>query len=50
MTTAWSPEDSRTNKPKDATFRTVQGAHIDDVQTSSNPAVSGGAVGDSHRD
>jgi hypothetical protein len=38
---AWSPVDSRVNKPNSATFRTVQGAQICDVQTSSNPAVPG---------
>jgi hypothetical protein len=40
-TGAWSPVDSRVNKPNSATFRTVQGAQICDVQTSSNPAVPG---------
>ena len=37
----WSPIDCRVNKPNSATFRTVQGAQICDVQTSSNPAVPG---------
>lgn len=31
--------DSRTVKPSSATFRTVQGTQIDDVQTSSNAAI-----------
>jgi hypothetical protein len=34
-----SPIDCRVSKPNFATFRTVNGAQIDDVQTSSNPAV-----------
>lgn len=38
---AWSPVDSRTTKPNSATFRIVNGAQIDDVQTSSNHAVPG---------
>ncbi len=33
--------DSRTTKPNSATFRTVQGTQIDDVQTSSNAIVPG---------
>lgn len=37
----WSPVDSRTVKPSSATFRTIQGAQIDDVQTSANSAVPG---------
>jgi hypothetical protein len=36
-----SPIDSRAAKPNSATFRTVQGAQIDDVQTSSNANVPG---------
>lgn len=46
--------DSRTAKPSSATFRTVQGTQIDDVQTSANPAIpptdsrAQGATVDSH--
>lgn len=39
--TTWSPVDSRAIKPNSATYRTVQGSQIDDVQTSSNSAVPG---------
>jgi hypothetical protein len=38
-TTVWSPVDARTTKPNSATYRTVNAAQIDDVQTSSNIAV-----------
>jgi hypothetical protein len=36
---AWSPVDSRVHKPNFATYRVVNGAQLDDVQTSSNPAI-----------
>ena len=39
MSEPWSPQDSRTEKPNDATYRVVNQAEIDDVQTSSNPEV-----------
>ncbi len=38
---AVSVVDSRVSKPNAATFRTVQGTQIDDVQTSSNSVVPG---------
>lgn len=38
---AVSSVDSRAAKPNSATFRTVQGTQIDDVQTSSNSTIPG---------